>query len=359
MNWKISVAVIVCLLLAVTAGYVFTGSLKSGQAELTIYTYESLFTYAPNVTAVNQTVFGAFEHQYNVKIKVVRFDGTQDMLAQLAQQKSNPQADLVIGLTNVEAQKAVSEGILQNYTPPNLKYVPAYLVKDLQPQHYLVPYEFSPITVDYCNISGGVGSNMSFQTLQQPSYAEHLVLENPLTDSTGLSFLLYEITFYSYVAHENWQQWWVNTEKYSKIVPSWDYAFSVFPNSGYDFAVSYGTDPAYFATFGGYRGCGTSALHYSGNSYVWLEIEGMGIVAGASHVKLAEEFENWFLGQTVQSVIPTSEWMFPANSDIQLPSVYRYAVGTNDSIILNNYLTPSQLASNLSNWLSEWQTLSG
>ncbi|MCL5788808.1 MAG: thiamine ABC transporter substrate-binding protein [Candidatus Marsarchaeota archaeon] len=355
MNWRVTLALIVAALVALSAAYAYSVSTSSSKPELTVYTYQSLFTYAPNVTAVNNTVFGGFEHQYHVKIKVVRFDSTQAMLNQLVEEKNNPQAGIVIGLTNTEAEEAVSKGVLMNYTPPNLKSVPAYLVNDLQPQHYLVPYEYSPITLDYCNVTPSYADGLGFQSLESPNVSSHLLIENPLTDSTGLSFLLYEITFYSYVVHENWLSWWLNVSKEARIVPDWDYAFTIFPAQGYHYVVSYGTDPAYFKYFGGYPGCGTEAMHYQGKTYVWLEIEGMGIVAGSNQIRVAEEFENWFLSPTVQSLIPTSEWMFPANGNVTLPSVYASAVGAENSVVLNNYISPSQIGQNLSAWLNEWQ----
>lgn len=354
MSWRVWVAVVVGVLLVVAALYaVFNYYAPTGEKTLVIYTYSSLFTYAPNVTAVNDTVFGEFEAMYHVHIDVVRFSGTQSMLQALIQQKSNPQADLVIGLTNIEAPEAISQGILQNYTPPNLKYVPSFLVDDLDPNHYLVPYEYAPITVDYCNTT--MPANVSFDYLAQPSVASHLVLENPTIDSTGLSFLLYEIAFYTYVEHSNWLTWWQQVSKYANIQPTWDAAFNIFPSKQYNMAVSYGSDPAYFAYYN-MTGCGTAAMHYQGKTYTWLEIEGMGIVKGAHHPALAEAFENWFLSTTVQSLIPTSEWVFPANSQVTLPSLYSSAVNYQGSVVLNNYLSPQEISANLSTWLSEWQS---
>lgn len=323
---------------------------------LVIYTYSSLFEYAPNVSAVNATVFGEFEKAYNVNILVKRFSGTQNMLQALIQEKSNPQADLVIGLTNLQAAEAISQGILESYTPPNLQYVPSFLVNDLDPTHHLVPYEYAPITVDYCNTA--LPENFTFEYLAQPEVASHLVLENPTIDSTGLSFLLYEIAFYTYVEHADWQAWWRQVSKYANIQPTWDAAFTVFPSKQYTMVVSYGSDPAYFAYYN-MTGCGTAAIRYQGKTYTWLEIEGMGIVKGAHNKQLAEEFENWFLSKTVQSLIPTSEWVFPANSQVVLPTLYSGAVSYQGSVVLNDYLTIQMVAENLTAWLSEWQSAVG
>jgi thiamine transport system substrate-binding protein len=359
MNWKLRLIVAVAVLIVIAGSYFAYNYHPLSGRTLVVYTYSSLFTYAPNVSAVNNTVFGAFERTYNIHIQLVRFDGTEDMLNALIKQKDNPQADLVIGLTNVEDAQAVSQGVLQNYTPPNLQYVPSFLVKDLDPNHYLVPYEYAPITVDYCNTSSSPASNMSFEYLTEPAVARHLVLENPTVDSTGLSFLLYQITFYQFVLHENWENWWKQVEPYANIQPSWDAAFTVFPSNGYNLVVSYGSDPAYFDYYGGYSGCGTAAMRYDGQVYTWLEIEGMGIVRGAHNAALAEQFENWFLSETVQSQIPTSEWVFPASTQVVLPAIYAETVGANGTVVLNNYVSEQEIGTNLTTWLSEWQQAVG
>jgi len=360
MDWKTKLIIVVLAVLLLGIGfasYVYLSSPNSSRVILTIYTYSSLFESAPNVSAVNQSVFGQFESAYHVKINLVRISGTENMLQTLIRQKGNPQADLVIGLSNLEAPQAIAAGILLNYTPPNLKYVPAFLVQDLDPSHRLIPYEYSPITIDYCNVSAQLVSNLSFQTFENPALARELVVENPSIDSTGLSFLLYEITFYEYVLHEDWRSWWNSVAPYVDVTPTWDSAFAVFPSDSHDFVVSYGTDPAYFEYFGGYPTCGTAAIHHNGKVYTWLEIEGIGIVNGTKHLALAEQFENWFLSVSVQSQIPEAEWMFPANSQVGLPSVFSSALSASGSVVLNDYVNNTQLAQNLTQWIEEWQAI--
>jgi thiamine transport system substrate-binding protein len=359
MNWKSKVTIVVVALVVLSASYavyVFNPSATGGTV-LTIYTYSSLFTSAPNVSAVNSTVFGGFEREYHVRINLVRIEGTQNMLEQLIKQKSNPQADLVIGLTNLQAPQAVNSGVLLNYTPPNLAYVPGYLVNDLDPTHHLVPYEYAPITVDYCNLSSSLASNLSFTMLENPVFARQLVVENPSIDSTGLSFLIYQAVFYQYILHENWQSWWRSISTYVRVVPTWDDAFTIFPTNGYNMVVSYGTDPAYFNYFGGYPGCGTSAVHFNGKTYTWLEIEGIGIVKGAKHLALAQAFENWFLSSAVQSEIPEGEWMFPANSIVPLPPVFSHAVSAEGTVVLNSLVNQTQIALNVTSLVQDWVKL--
>lgn len=359
MNWKSKVILVVVLLIILGAGYgiYMLGPLSPRGEVLTIYTYSSLFTSAPNISAVNSTVFGSFEREYHVRINLVRIEGTQNMLGQLVKQKSNPQADLVIGLTNLEVSQAIAAGVLLNYTPPNLAYVPKYLVNDLDPTHHLVPYEYAPITVDYCNLSSSLTSNLSFAALESPAFAKQLVVENPSIDSTGLSFLLYQVVFYQDILHENWQSWWRNVSPYVRVAPTWDDAFTIFPSNGYNMVVSYGTDPAYFGYFGGYPGCGTTAIHYNNKTYTWLEIEGMGIVRGTKHLALAQAFENWFLSSTVQAEIPEGEWMFPANSMVALPPVFSSAVSAAGTVVLNSLVNQSQIASNVTNLVQDWVKL--
>ena len=51
----------------------------------------------------------------------------------------------------------------------------------------------------------------------------------------------------------------------------------------------------------------------------YLQIELAGIVAGSDQVELAHAFLNHLLSPESQKLVPTTNWMFPANAVTELP----------------------------------------
>ncbi len=92
-------------------------------------------------------------------------------------------------------------------------------------------------------------------------------------------------------------------------------------------------------------------------AYGWKTIYGIGIVNGTHHLGLDEAFIDWFLGGTVQSLIPTNEWEWPANDTIALPGVYNYTIPVSTIHALNDDTTPEAVAANVTSWLNDWQAL--
>jgi ABC-type thiamine transport system substrate-binding protein len=121
--------------------------------------------------------------------------------------------------------------------------------------------------------------------------------------------------------------------------------------------VSYSTDPAYAAYYGAGGQFNSTVSWWNGTAYGWRTVYGVGIVSGSRHLTLDEEFENWLLSGTVQSLVPTNEWEYPANSTIPLPSVYAAALNPTGIVPLNDGTTPENVVGSLNGWLTTYQEL--
>jgi len=364
-GWKFKVLVVVAIVVLATVfyeGYVlYAQNQKSSKATLVIYTYGSLFNYGANPNETKNIVFGTFEKKYNVNIDI---EYPNNIMQALESQKSNPQADIVIGLTNVEAPTAIEKGLLDPYNYTN--DIPSFLINGLSNNHYLTPYEYSYLAIDYTmsfyNQTKGNVSHSNFLNFLNSTWAKNLILESPLTDTTGLNFLMWQIAFYEYVLHNNnWLSWWKSIKNYALIENDWSTAFNLFTttNNPQQLVSSYSTDPAYEiynnGAMNGTFSYNSTLSYYNNTYYGWETIFGIGIVHGSSHLLLDEEFINWFLSGTVQSQIPLNEWEYPANNTVTLPPAYKYAVNPSNVVPLNNYLTQQQIYSNMTSWLEQWQ----
>ena len=334
-----------------------------GGTTLVVYTYDSLLGgLACGNASAFQTVFGTFASAHHVRIVVECPPGT--LYSTLASEANAPVADLVIGLDEITAPEADAAHLLVPYAPPALADVPSYLVDELSSHDAAVPYESGFLALDYAssfyNATGGAVAHASLTDFANNSSWMHgLIAEDPTLDITGEEFLLWEIEFYTAVLHQNWTSFWTSGGAGAPtFAPSWGDAFTDFSNGLGSSVVSYATDPAYAAFYQETGAFNATVSWWAGTAYSWRTIYGLGIVNGTRHLALDEEFENWFLSGTVQALLPTNEWMYPANATVPVPSAYfAYAVPPGAVVALNNDTTPAELVASLPGYLSEWSHL--
>jgi len=362
---RVVVAVAIAVMAAIAGYGVYaaeTGPATSGEPTLVVYTYQSLFSGTNATASVDSAVFGAFEAAHHVHIDVEYPPGT--LVGTLLSEANAPSADLVIGLDEVTAPEAEAHSLLIPYSPPGLANVSPGLVAEISPDHGVTPYEYGYLAID-CNntfaASSGVPlANLSFPEIAaNPTLASNLLIEDPTVDITGEEFLLWQIEYAAAVEHANWTTFWQSVDPHLHVAPDWTTAFTEFstpPNSP-GMVVSYSSDPAYETFYGTPDAFGSTVAHDNGTAYGWKTIYGLGIVHGTRHLALDQAFVDWFLNGTVQSVIPTNEWEYPANTTVPLPSVYGAAIDPTTITPLNDRLTPAEIAADLPGWLSEWQSI--
>ena len=361
-EYWISIAIIVLVIASSLAYYFITASHPfSGKETLTIYTYGSLLAWGSNKNATYAKVFGQFEKAYGVKIRLVKFSDTGSMLSKLIEEvkAGKCDADVVIGLDNIQVIKAKKEGILESYVPTDIGEIPSWLIQSYDPQHYATPFDFGLIAFVYDTkyIEPEEMKGLTFDSFINSSLRKTLVVEDPRTSSTGLSFLLYEITIYSKYYHKDWKVWWEKVRP--AVKSSWDDAFDSFYKGQYHIMVSYGTDPAYSVWASNSTRYGATLASFKGKLVGWLQIEGIGIIKTSKHKDLAKKFVDWFLSKDVQEEIPLNNWMYPANKDVKLPSCFKYAINMSGVEVANLKMSQEEISSNLETWLNEWVNIMG
>jgi thiamine transport system substrate-binding protein len=335
----------------------------SSEPTIVVYTYSSLFGSgcgSPEYSAV----FGAFAAAHHVHFEVECPSGT--LSSTLINQANAPAADLVIGLDEVTAPQAEAAHVLLPYTSPAEAYVPSAVQAELSPDGGVTAYEWGYLGIDYCSAfanatAGGVAHSAFPDFASNSSWARNLVVENPTTDITGEEFLLWEIAFATEVLHTDWQSWWRSVAPVLPTSDSWADAFNAFTCSpGTPLAVSsYLTDPAYAAYYGsgGALPFNSTVSTYNSTEYGWRAAYGVGIVNGSANVGIDKEFIDWFLSPSVQNLLPTTEWEYPANSTIALPPAFAAVPSPTGIVPLNGALPPSEIASELPSWLDAWQAI--
>ncbi len=335
------------------------------EPDLVIYTYDSLLAWGKDANKTYDQVFGNFERMYNVKIEIRKaFSDAREMMLTAIQEKDNPTADIIIGVDNILIHEALANDLFEPYTPANISQIRQDLIAELDPEHHVIPFDFSLIALvydmNYLNSSTTPSiNNLTFEDLLNDTYANTLIVENPTLSSPGLSFLLSQIAVYEKILHKDWKTWWQTIKSKVRVASGWSEAYDLFftPQANRHMVVSYGTDAAYSMYFYNSTTTNATLTRDNGQPCGWMQIEGIGLVKNAKHAELAKKFIDYFLSVQVQELIPTNNWMYPANTHATLPECYNYAINPNDVYQLNQLLSYDEIEANLSTWLEDWQTI--
>ena len=160
--------------------------------------------------------------------------------------------------------------------------------------------------------------------------------------------------------NSDWRLFWEKAGKEVNITNSWGDAFTIFgnPSEQKPIMVSYGTSPAYDYCLYGDNSTSALLTHENNSENAWLQIEGIGLVKNAQHEENGKKFIDWFLGSELQSNIPTSQWMYPANTQATVAECFtKAAISPNSVNILNSILSPDLLNKYLRDWQDEWEVL--
>ncbi len=374
---KFSVKILLCALLVFpNVGPQWNNSLTSNlgkvphpnsESLLTIYTYSSLLA-DPNYDFV-----GAYANYCGLSkdhIQVELFDDTNTIVSRAVLEKDNPMADVIIGIDNILIHTALKENILAAYESPVLSNISADLIQNLDPNHFVSPYDYGVIALYYNTMNINTTSNpeledLTLQDILDFDLDKQLIVENPILSSPGLGFLLWTIAVFGDplidfdgLLKQDWREWWKNAREDIRIAPSWNAAFSEWYEGGSNrsLMVSYGTSPAYSACL--YDDPSQKAIvsQENGQKNAWLQIEGIGLVNGAPNEAHAKDFIDWFLSEELQNNIPEHNWMYPANSNVNVSSTFSEATLDPSNVnILNDLISPTLLSENLEKWKTDWE----
>lgn len=309
---------------------------------LVVYSYES-FEY------VAKAAFPKFEKKYGVKVKLITVGDAGQLLNRLILEKDNPQADVVIGIDNSLAAKAIKAGILEPYKPKNIDLVPKWLIEKLDPTYHLIPYDYGYMAINY-RLDKVSQPPKSLEDLTKPEWKDKLVIEDPRTSSPGAAFLLWTIAVYG---DDGYLDYWEKLKENGVVITEgWSDAwYGKFMKEGYPLVLSYSTSPA--ATVYYDNNTNVKAVAFREGNY--LQVEGAGIIKGTKKKALAQKFIEWLLTEDFQSEVPTNQWMYPVNPNVKLPDVYKYAVPLDE--IKPVSLDPEYVRENFDRWIREWVQL--
>ncbi len=330
--------------------------------ELIIYTHDSFLAWGLDPQTTLNAAFSDWGVANDVTINLKLFGGMVNALNSLIFEKNAPVADVVIGLDSIMVNRAKDAEVLMPYTDANLENISTSLIAALDPEKYLLPIDYGLIALifdtEFISASNSPElADLTFDNLLT-AFGEDFVVQDPTLSATGINFLLYQIIFYKEILDQDWKDWWRAAKGLVTISRSWSDSWSrVFSDKQDHMMVSYGTDPAYNAFFNYSFEQNAALISKDSTKYSWMQIEGIGLVNGATNVTLAKSYIDFALSPAFQNLLALNNWMFPANTEVALPPSYDYAITAENVTILNDFVTPEYIGANYQIWLNEWEQL--
>jgi thiamine transport system substrate-binding protein len=132
-----------------------------------------------------------------------------------------------------------------------------------------------------------------------------IVIQDPRSSTPGLGLLLWVKAAHGDRAGEIWA---ALADNIVTVTPGWSEAYGLFLEGEADMVLSYTTSPAYHLIAEG-DATKAAALFDEGH---YLQVEVAGKLAATDQPALADQFLAFMLTDAFQSVIPQTNWMYPA-----------------------------------------------
>ncbi|WP_149205143.1 thiamine ABC transporter substrate-binding protein [Actinotalea subterranea] len=291
-----------------------------------------------------------FEADTGLTLETVAPGDGGALVNQLILTKDAPLGDVVYGIDNTFASRAIAEGVLEPYTSPAASDdVEQYAVDD---EGHLSAVDVGDVCINVDHewfAQAGIPEPVTLEDLTAPEYRDLLVVTNPATSSPGLAFALATVAAFG---EDGWLDYWAALRDNGlKVVSGWSDAYYVDfsgPTSEGDrpLVLSYASSPPYEVAEGATE-APTGALLDT----CFRQVEYAGVLAGAANPEGARQVVDWLLSPEVQADIPESMYVYPVDSGVTLPESWTtYAPQPEEPYTLD----PETISENRDDWIQAW-----
>ncbi len=315
----LSITVFILLLSFISFPAAAGGSKDNGKTaersrEVVVYTYDSFAgEWGPGPELTKK-----FEIASGYKLTLINCGDGAQILSKAVLEKSDPQADVLIGLDNNLAAKTEKAAVLVPYKPAGADAaIPPELEKALGGTWLLTPYDYSEFALIY-DTQSLTPAPKSLEDLTKPEYARKLILMDPRTSTPGLGFAAWTVAVFG----SNYPDFWKRLKpSILTMAPGWSAGYGLFTKGEAPLVISYTTSPAYHVEYD--KTDRYQALIFTEGHTE--QVEGAGIIKNAKNPKGARVFMDYFISNDAQNILPLTQWMYPANKNISLPECYKKA----------------------------------
>jgi thiamine transport system substrate-binding protein len=303
-----------------------------------------------NSFALSDEALAGFTEETGYEVQLLPSDDAGAMVNQLILTKDAPLGDVVAGIDNTFASRAVQADILEPYVSKAAGAEQNKYQSDKTKT--LTAFDFSDVCVnaDHEWFTGHqLAEPQTLDDLTDPRYKDLLTVENPATSSPGLAFLLATIAA---KGEDGYVDYWRDLSANGvKVTNGWEDAYYVDfsgPSSQGDrpLVVSYATSPPAEIPEGA-SAPETGALLET----CFRQVEYAGVIRGTTQTEGAQAFIDYLLSANVQNEIPEQMWVYPVRPNAQLPALWeQFAPLASDPFTLES----DHIATYRDKWIEEW-----
>jgi thiamine transport system substrate-binding protein len=302
---------------------------------LTVYTYDSFTSdWGPG-----PQVKKAFEAQCGCKLELLGLEDGVSILNRLKLEGDNTRADLVLGIdTNLTAE-ARATGLFEAH---GLSFESSSLPQPWADDTFL-PYDYGYFAFVY-NRERLRTPPSSLRQLVEDENGPTILVQDPRTSTPGLGLLLWVKKVYGDQAAAAWARL---SKRIVTVSKGWSEAYGLFLKNEADMVLSYTTSPAYHMI--AEQDQRFAAAHFSEGHYQQIEVAGM--LRGSQQQSLARDFLEFMLSERFQTIIPTTNWMYPAAlAKDRLPPEFSQLIDPSPALLFDD----KQVAAQRKIWVDEW-----
>ena len=303
--------------------------------KLTIYTYDSFVSeWGPG-----PIIEKIFEEKHNADVQFIAVDSAATLLNKVILEGDTTKADIVLGLDMNLFDLAEQSGLFSSY---NIDDINNSLNLPLNWESTkFVPYNYGYFSFVY-NEANLESPPRSMDELINSTNAR-IVIQDPRTSTPGLGLLTWMKALYGDKAGDEWKKL---NKKIISVTKGWTDAYYNFFMAGEaDMVLSYTTSPAAHIMFE--ERYDILATTFEEGNYITIEFAG--ILNNSKNKDLANRFLNFMLSEEFQSVIPSTNIMYPVTNIKDLPEAF-------DKLEVPKFIQmdPKEINKNKEKWIDEW-----
>lgn len=277
--------------LVFAAGMITASAALAETPVLTVYTYDSFVSDWGPGPAVEE----AFEATCGCDLKFVGAGDGAALLARLRLEGARTEADVVLGLDTNLIAAARDTGLFAKHGVSADYDLPIAWTDDT-----FVPFDWG-----YFAFVHGAGQQVptNFRALGESD--KKIIIQDPRSSTPGLGLLLWVKAAYGDDAPAIWEGL---ADNIVTVTKGWSEAYGLFLEGESDMVLSYTTSPAYHLI--AEEDTSKAAAVFDEGHYMQVEVAAA--TASSDQPELAASFLEFMVSDAFQSIIPTTNWMYPA-----------------------------------------------
>lgn len=260
---------------------------------LTVYTYDSFVSdWGPG-----PLVETAFEDICKCDLQFVGAGDGAELLARIRLEGTRTKADVVLGLDANLVAAALATDLFTEHGQSGVHFDLPIEWTDTT----FLPFDWGYFAFVY-NKENVPNPPKSFADLIASDLK--IIIQDPRSSTPGLGLLLWVKAVFGETAAKTWAD--LNPHIVT-VTKGWSEAYGLFLEGEADMVLSYTTSPAYHLIAEEDANYGAAAFddgHY-------MQIEVAAKIAGSDQADLADTFMTFLTSDAFQTIIPTTNWMYP------------------------------------------------